>query len=177
MARVNNAESRSRGEIWYSLFLSHGIKVPSFSSLRNSSVWLQKYYNGKYCKWTVTLNVIAGILARRNEEVRHTLFHLIVHMCGRRHGSRVHLSAKMHFSGEFPDRAYLKISSAASPYQERITRERDCLLVANVRDATCTDIRWNIYDITLHFTRPPSGKHRVDFQAKYIFISSRWFVS
>jgi len=38
---------------------------------------------------------------------------------------------------EFSDRAYLKIGSTASPYQERITRERDCLLVANVGDATC----------------------------------------
>lgn len=91
--------------------------------------------------------------------------------CGSRAATACNRKDTPHFFGEFSGWTYLKISSAASPYQECITRERDCLLIANVRDATCESIRWNIYDIVLRFTRLPSGRHRVAFRTEYIFIS------
>lgn len=67
-------------------------------------------------------------------------------------------------------RAYLKIRSAASSYQECIARERDCLLVANVRDATCahTQVRQNgiFVDIDV-FSR---AARRTKRAAKFFFF-------
>jgi len=43
--------------------------------------------------------------------------------------------------------AYLKIGSTASPDQECIARERDCLLIANVGEATCKHRNETIFTI------------------------------
>lgn len=74
--------------------------------------------------------------------------------CGSRAVTACKIAKICHFFGKLSDWTYLKISSAASPYQECIARERDCLLIANVRDATCEkyQMKYLRYRASLHAT-------------------------